>query len=83
MFQANVAKEIKTLTFFPKTPPMAILNVRIYYARIIRNGKLTMKSKRRGTSDPTASHTHRQRLELPQQHPPLACRINGRKQAPQ
>ena len=30
------------------------------------------------TSDPIASHTHRQRLKLPQQHPPLASRINGR-----
>jgi hypothetical protein len=31
------------------------------------------------TSDPKASHTHRQRLKLPQQHPPLASRITGRK----
>jgi len=29
-------------------------------------------------SDPKASHTHRQRLKLPQQHPPLASRITGR-----
>ena len=31
------------------------------------------------TSDPKTSHTHRQRLRLPQQHPPLASRTTGRK----
>ena len=35
------------------------------------------------TSDPKASHTHRQRLKLPQQHPSLASRITERKQVPQ
>jgi hypothetical protein len=31
------------------------------------------------TSDPKASHTHCQRLKLPQQDPPLASRITGSK----
>jgi hypothetical protein len=31
------------------------------------------------TSYPKASHTHRQRLKRPQQHPSLASRITGRK----
>jgi hypothetical protein len=31
------------------------------------------------TSDPKASHTHRQRLKPPQQHSPLSSRITGRK----
>jgi hypothetical protein len=35
------------------------------------------------TSDSKASHTHRQRLKLPQQHPPLAAWISEGNQAAQ
>jgi len=40
---------------------------------------LSMFQEPSPTYDPKASHTHCQHLKLPQQHPTLTSRINGRK----